>query len=343
MQRLLYALCILTFILSFPQFIDAQRLHFPGEDDTEIAKEGTSLCKPGVANRSKSKGLEVAYGIIGAHQLQGLNAESGARPLAQVDQIAQFRAKVKIPIIHKPGLTLLLGYAYGSETYQLTAQASNIAYLFNGLNGKTLKSQKADIILSKSFNEKFYGVFRFRASFNGDYNGFVDLDSRYAAYSGAAIFMAKPHDKLEWGAGLSYSNNFFNNRVLPFLVYNQTFNDKWGIETVLPVKITARYNINHNNLFLFGTEYNSKNYSIDVTNDSALNEFQIRHSEIKTGVSLQKKLFCWIWLQASTGLSIPIRNEFRNTIIPEDSFRAQAGTAPYFKIGLFLSPDMSHK
>ena len=140
--------------------------------------------------------------------------------------------------------------------------------------------------------------------------------------------------------GLTYSHGFDRKLVLPFFFYNRTFNRKWGLESVLPVQIYGRYNASKNLIILFGGQYQSKAYSIDVIEDSnALPiESQFRHSEVKFQVSVEKKIHSWVWFNAKAGYEIPFRAQFINLESPELSFRYQSGSRPFVKFGIFLSP-----
>lgn len=318
----------------------AQKLHLPGEEETEIAKEPLSLCKPGVLNKSRSKGLLLEYGLNGGYNYTVQNEFVQSNNNSEVEYSNNFKAKVKVPIINATGLKLLAGYEYEVEKLyfdEINGLESNV---FESLDGKRLKTNKFTLYGSKSLNDKHYAIFRVRVAYNGDFEAWNDFDNRYATYSAAGIFGVKPNDNLEWGIGLTYSNNPERTRVLPFLIYNRTFNDKWGLETVLPVQIYGRYNANKDCILLFGSEFRSKNYSVDLnTNAQALSStYNFRHAEILFQTSLEQHLFSWVWLNVKAGYQLPLRSRFNNVTLPEYSFRAKPGGQPYFRIGLFLSP-----
>lgn len=318
----------------------AQKIHLPGEEETEIAKEPLSLCKPGVLNKSRGKGLLLEYGLNNGYNWKVQNDYVQSKNNSEIEYSQNFKAKIKIPIINATGLKVLAGYEYESEKFHFDEIIGLESNVFESLDGKRLKTNKFTIYASKSLNNKHYAIFRARAAYNGDFTAWNNFDSRYAAYSAAAIFGVKPNDYLEWGIGLTYRKNFENTRVLPFVVYNRTFNEKWGIETVLPVQIYGRYNFNEKSILLFGSEFHSKNYSVDLnTNSQALTStYHFRHAEILFQTSIEQHLFSWIWLNVKAGYQLPFRSRFNNVTLPEYSFRAKPGGQPYVRIGLFLSP-----
>ena len=155
------------------------------------------------------------------------------------------------------------------------------------------------------------------------------------------LFGVKPREELEYGFGISYSNGFGRVRILPFAVYNRTFNEKWGIETLLPVQIFGRYNASPETILLFGAEFTSRRYSIDMYDaiKELNNELQIRNAGINVVGSLERKLFSWIWLNAKAGYHIPFSTQIEDVASPAQSFTFRQGTFPFFKLGIFVTPD----
>ena len=333
--------CVLLFCLTLAYLLPlcAQQVHLPDGDGMELTKEPI-FCTPGTPNKSRGKGLVIEYGLNGDHYWGPRNGAPDGPNFSEVDYTDHFKAKIKIPILNKKSLKFLAGYEYAFERFNFEEFGGERTNVFQSLDGKRLKTNKFSLYLTKSINGKYYAVFQARASYRGDYKGLNSFDSRYAAYSGAAVFGVKPKPHVEWGIGLSFSTGFNRTRVLPFAVYNKTFNSKWGIETVLPVSIKGRYNFNRHCLMLFGAEYNSNNYSVDLLSERRANvhEYHLRHAEILPQVSLEQHLFSWLWLNVEAGYQIPVRTEFGNTEVPELSFRGKSGAQPYFRVGLFLSP-----
>ena len=319
--------------------LDAQQLHLPEAAEMELTKTPV-FCTPGTPNKSRGKGLVIQYGLNGEHFWGPRNGAPDGPNFSEVSRTEHFKAKIKIPFINKQSLKLLGGYEYNFERFNFDEFGGERTNIFQSLDGKHLKTNKFTLYMTKSFNGKYYAVAQARASYRGDYNGLNSFDGRYAAYSGALVFGVKPKPYVEWGVGLSFSTGFNRTRVLPFAVYNKTFNSKWGIETVLPVSIKGRYNFSRNCIMLFGAEYASNNYSVDLLNDQSITpaEYHLRHAEIRPEVSLEQHLFSWIWLNVKAGYQVPVRTEFLNQENADLSFRGKSGSQPYFRVGLFLSP-----
>ncbi|MCB9266972.1 MAG: hypothetical protein H6558_18235 [Lewinellaceae bacterium] len=320
--------------------IEAQRHHIPDEDQVELAQEKSGFCQPGVRNQSRGRGVLIEYGGIGSHTLLPDNALSkAANSGSRVSHVEQMKAKIKIPIVNAPGLKVLAGYEYGSEKYHFSSFGTGSSQMYRSLDDNPLRNNKFSLYITKAFRDKYYGGLRLRTSYRGDYDQKMSFESQYATYSALAVFGVKPRPDLEWGVGLTYSDNFFNRQVLPFAIYNRTFNDKWGIETVLPVSVMGRYNFREGRLLLFGAEYQSDSYAIDVLtgkSEQAL-PYYFRRSEIAVKASYDHNLYSWFWFNVEGGYQIPFRNEF---VAPGGGPTTRNSTKgqPFVKVGIFVTP-----
>ena len=320
-------------------FASAQGFYLPAEDDTELATEAC-FCQPGVIRKSKSKGVEFAWTpSLGRNFIPGDASDNGNN--SRLSRLDELKFKFKVPIINAESVKVLMGFEHGWDRFNFSEIGAVQSSFFNNLDGRTLKYNKFTAYLTKSINYKYYVIFRIRAAYNGDYDYFLNTDGRYATYSATGIFGVKPREDLEYGFGLSYSNGFNRVRILPFAIYNRTFNKKWGIETVLPVQIFGRYNINEETILVFGPEFTSRRYSIDnfLPDQEEPEILNIRNAGINMLVSLERKLFSWFWLNVRTGYQIPFSSRIDNVSIEENSFRFRQGMFPFFKIGIFVTPD----
>lgn len=329
---------LLLLLLSLVSVVNAQHLLLPSDNSASLQE--TVFCRPGVSNSSRSRGAEFTYGLINGFNLQVNSLAADGQSLASVSHVESYKAKIKIPLLLKKDFKMLLGYEYNSETYHLNHASGAFAPTFESLDGKTLRTNKFTLYATKSFNDEVYALVRLRAAFNGDYAQGITMDHRYGIYSAIAGVGFKKSEKREWGVGLSFSHSEFRTRLIPFLVYNHTFNDKWGIESVLPIQILGRYNISRKTILLFGAEYNSKFYNTNLRNgfNDQLDPYFLKHSELQTSFTLEQKIVPWLWLHFKAGYQVPFSTDFINQSIPEASFEASPDGSLFFRIGLFLSP-----
>ena len=126
------------------------------------------------------------------------------------------------------------------------------------------------------------------------------------------------------------------------MMYNRTFNDKWGLEMVLPVKIKGRYSFNSSNVLLFGTEFNSLDYSIDIVDyagggtNSMINH--MRRAEINGSVEFMHQFSKWFWWSIKGGYVHHLNSEFINPDVANDVNFVAPENGPFIKVGLFVSP-----
>lgn len=302
-----------------------------------------SFCRPGVSNASPGKGVEIQRGFSAEFRIAPEGRLSDGANTSEVEYLETFKGKFKIPLINSPKTKALLGYEYTTETYHFESIGKLQPHIFYSLDGNPLRSNKYSLYFTQALNQRHYLGLRFRTAFNGDYDRMMSGDDRYLTLSGAAFFGVKPHADKEWGVGLTYNNGFFRTLVLPFVVYNETFNDKWGIETVLPVSVMARYNMRENSMLLFGAELQTQSYAIDVANNTnPSNElaqpYYFRHAEVAVQVALEQHIHSWFWVSAQAGYHIPTGYRFQEANGAETRFQMTAGAQPFAKISLFLSP-----
>ncbi len=297
-----------------------------------------TFCKPGVIGKSKSKGVMLLYGLHSGYpqMIEGTNIDEN------LSNVEILEAKIKIPLVNAPDVKVLFGYEFGFRKYHFNESDDNFyTDIFNRIDDRTLKENIFSVYLTKAFDERNYGALRIRANYTGDYEGWLDLEDHHAIYNVTAVWGIKPRAELEWGIGLSYSKRFFrdNDQVLPFLVYNHTFNSEWGIESTLPAQIFLRHNFSGDQIVLFGLSAQSYVYSIDVlSNVDREPTHAFRELGVNTGLTYEQKLFSWIWMKIDGGYHIPIRSEFIAVDNDFEDFIQKPNGRPFFNLGLFLTP-----
>lgn len=295
-------------------------------------------CMPGVLGKSPGKGILLEYQL---NPNTNLEAKDDPIQRSQVNVNRRFKAKLKIPLINRSHLKMMLGWNYYHEEYQFDPINSSI---LSNVDGKSLKSSRLSLYLIHSLDSKHYLAFKGVTSFNGDYRGVFNFDNRYLRYDAAFIYGIKPSNMEEWGLGILFRKSFNSTfPVLPFASYNRNFNRKWGVEMVLPVNIKVRHNINPKSLLLFGPEFESRTYSIDVDgiNKDASTEYHLRRSEVKFTVAYQYNFAPWFWVEAAGGYTRNFTTRFETTDgsnVIEDQLDLSATNGGFARVGIFISP-----
>ena len=330
------ALLIFSCLLS--GFLDLSAQDDVIGDELDDISNAISFCRPGVIGKSKSKGVLIRYAYQGGYdqKIKGTNFSNN------IEGIERFQSKLKIPLINQPDLKALIGFEYGFHRFHLGQSEDNpFSSVVNRIDNRLLKKNQVGAYLTKSLDEKFYVGLIAKASFRGDYKGFVDIEDDYGSYTFTGVWGIKPREDLEWGLGLNYTIRFFrdSDQILPFLIYNQTFNDRWGIESTLPAQAFLRYNFSPRHLLLTGFSVQSFAYGIDVLDNRE--EFPVtafRELGIDFGVSYEQKLFSWFWMKVDGGFNLPFRSEFIATNQDFEDFRQTSSGRPYFSFGIFITP-----
>ncbi len=319
---------------------DSSRL----EQVQEVSVSGVAIkpqfCVPGVAHKSRSRGLEIVYTASSGGDLQ-VSSEEQSNQVSQVRSFEQFGLKIYIPVILKPAFKMLVGYAYQPDRFRYGNLSSELQPLVSHFQNQVLKSNAYSIAAVKSLNARNYIGIRAKVSFNGDYNGWMNFDTRYRTMNVIGLFGIKKNEDFEWGVGAYYSQNMRRMLLLPFAMMQKNFNDKWGIEIAPPAYVYGRYNLNKNSLLLFGGEYTSRIYAFDTQKLNAQSlpaEYTMNHAEINAMVSLEQQIVPWVWFSVKGGYQISLGSRFETREIPNANIHVNPPDAPFFQMAIFLSP-----
>lgn len=290
---------------------------------------------PGVTLRSPGQGLLSSYQFQPGFQMTDLAGQS-----QKVNYSERWNYKVRIPFVLAPRLTVLGGIQYQKEQYYFnTSQQTDL--LFSELNGTELKSTRFSLYAVQSLNTKFYVGLQLDAAYSGNYDNVDGHLAPFAAYRATAALGYKPNPQTEYGLGLFYSNGIRRTSIVPVAFFNHTFNDKWGLEMTLPVKVKARYNFSPKSLLLFGAEFDRQNYAINTSDEGAY-FFHFRRSAVSFGTAYMHNIKGWLWFQAKAGYAINLSNRVDNVQTGFNSNLTQTNT-PFLSVGLFLSPTRKRK
>ena len=292
-------------------------------------KEAKEYSFPGVKGKSPSQGILLEY-------RRQPNFGYSKYTVNFNDRIT---TKIKIPLLLQKSQVLLLGYQYRFDRYQFQDNTNFTNTFpdtfFDELNNEQLKTIRTSLYYTKSFDSKHYisSVADLRST--GDFSGGFTFKDRYASYRFALSYGIKQSEYKEWGFGLFYSKSFRRTFVYPFAFYNKTYNDKWGVEFAIPVKMKVRYNMNPMSLILFGPEFESRTYSLDVGMSNDIIHY--RRRAITFPIEYQRKIKGWLWAKASLSYIYHMKSLIENTATSQ-SAEIQPDSGVYFKLGMFISP-----
>ncbi len=329
-------LCICFLTLHFTLTAQTPPIFLPDDFDYEAEDVGC-VCNPGVINKSPGKGLLIEYKLTSGGGFTPDEVAAGISP-SKINNLARLRFRLKIPVVIKPKVKFLIGLDHFREQYHFNFIQPAFAEQLNLLASTTLKTSRLTGYFLQSVGESNYIGLQVRGAFSGNYDGIINTDSYFNQIRASVIWGVKKRDDLEWGIGLVYSDNFSRKRILPFLLYNRTYNERWGLEAAFPVSVLMRYNFTPTSLLLFGPELSSSAYALRGEQTLGNDDYYFRHTELEFGVKYERQLRSWFWASIHGGLQINFDSRYEKVINLEELFEPDLITGVFLKIGLFLSP-----
>lgn len=248
--------------------------------------------------------------------------------------------KIKVPIINKPYLSIIGGFKYNREEYNFKALPDGSNPLYKSLEDRDLKSIGANLtVIKPSLSNKFW-ILRLNANLNGDYNKSPLSKANYLKFSVSPALAWRKNDDLSYAIGLTYSYAFGRSLVFPTFALNYNFNERWSVETILPLFLKFRYGFNENFYWYNNVEFSAASYRLNNSN-AALAAYQSLHlysSEVKISSSLEKQVVGWLW----AGIELGGAHHFSYNLTNSNSskkdvvFKSRISDGLLFNVNLFL-------
>ena len=182
---------------------------------------------------------------------------------------------------------------------------------------------------------------------NGDYNSDELNVSDYLKITSELIYGWKRSPSFAWGIGAQLGYSLGRQSIYPVIVYNRTFNERWGIEALAPARVLVRRNFSPSALLFGGYELVSSNYNLKLRqpfatpdNPGGVTSLELRQIDIKFRLRLEHELLSVLWVGAEAGYRYNYQfNAFDRSNNGRDRIiNSQLGSAPYVSLDLFLVP-----
>ncbi len=269
---------------------NAQEFSFEDADSTPIKRYASQK----VLNASPNKFISIGYEYQGGFNYFNGNAQSNIRSVSGV------RAAISSPVISNNKLIVNLGANYWRSGFDVNSALLNMDMLRDNLS-KGLTNLGVSATVFKPLNEENFLIIQASADANYFGNSLSNIHKQTITWSGSAIYGWKKSDNLMWGLGVSRTYRMGRLIYVPVLLYNNTFNNKWGTEIVFPARAHLRHNINPKSLLMFGYELEGNQFAVK-NNDSHV---YLQRGEIKSRLIYERSLsgFWWISIQAGIRLN----------------------------------------
>ncbi|RIY10045.1 hypothetical protein D0T11_10930 [Hymenobacter rubripertinctus] len=307
---------------------------------------------PSVVGQGPSKGL-IAHleGLADFKINSDLNDQTPAGK-ASSTVVKNRRAFIKgyIPVWNHPHLKVILGFNYDREEFQF--QNPDNASFYRNLEDKGLKTVGTQLAVIRPVDEVHWYLARVKGELNGDYTSSELSIQDYLKMSGEFIYGWKRSPYLSWGVGAQVGYTFGRQSIYPVILYNRTFNPRWGVESLFPARVTVRRNLNAKTLLFGGYTVDGMNYNIKLREPLAngLQTLILRETELKFRLRLEREIYDFLWFgieggyrynvnfnavdAASNERTLPqLFSGSRNRVVQNT-----LGTVPYASIEVFLVP-----
>lgn len=310
-------------------------------DDVEDVGEIKTYCSPKIFDLSPNRFLSIGYDVAGNGTLK-TSKEGSYKPDDDVQRNEQsdmsyhgLKVNANIPIISESKFLWQVGGAFNQS--RISTNKTPISGEHNKLLNELddgLTSINLNTTVFKPLGESNFFILQLMAEQNGNYRFGSSSNSPDLAntkYSGTALWGKRPHDRLQWGLGLSRTYRAGELNYIPVFMYNFTAaNRKWGTEILFPAKAFYRRKIDSRNILLAGYELEGASYRLYNTSFTAQN-LELRRSEIRLRLDYQKQLkgFIWMGIQAGAILNYSYTIDDLTSTNNQEFFRGFFGDQPY--------------
>ena len=221
----------------------------------------------------------------------------------------RWEVKLRFPLILKPNFKLAMGLQYFHEEYRFEGFPSNEYPFYQVLEDKPLRSIGTALYMVKPWLGNRYFIMRVGINFNADADLGDMLDGDFLKFSVAPLIGWKKDPYTSLAVGIAYSYDFGRQNIYPVFSYNRTFNNRWGLESILPLNAKLRYTASEKSLFYATVELNGAAYNIRLDDPSFPEDrdLLLRKSEIRFLLKFEREIHDWLWFGVEAGM----RSNFR--------------------------------
>ncbi|SHL59348.1 hypothetical protein SAMN02746009_03032 [Hymenobacter psychrotolerans DSM 18569] len=328
----------------------------PATGDTTAtgAIDRQEFATPSVVGMGPSKGLVFHYERMPKFRVASDAKVVGLQDYsADAEKNARLVIKGYIPMLNRPHLKLIMGVNYEREEFEFKNVPTRYE-LYDNIEDKALKTLGAQLAVIRPVNTVNWYIFRIKGELSGDYTSSELNVSDYLRVSSEFLYGWKRSPTFSWGIGAQLGYTFGRQSIYPAVLYNRTFNNRWGVEALFPARITMRYNATPRSLFFAGYSVDGFNYIIKLRNElkrqnaegdaiadkKPLRTLELRETEVKLRGRWEREIYDFLWFGLEGGYrynhafdAFDRTNADREKIID-----SKFAGAPYASVELFIVP-----
>lgn len=298
------------------------------------------LATPNVRGMNRGRGIVISYERLPNFDIDSESDDPRVGDgSGRVRRHNKFNVRVMAPVLSKPNSTLLVGVDYQIEEFNFRDLTPNSYALYRYLEDKNLQSLGLQFAYLHSIDTRRFYLARVKGELNGDYTRDNINISDYLKVTLDMAYGWKRSPDYALGVGLQLGYTYGRQSIYPGILYNRTFNNKWGVESIFPANARLRYNLN-DKTYLFGgyrLEGSSYDIFVDSTPLSEFGEIELRRTDIKGLLRLEREIYDFLWF----GLEGGFRQYYRHRVFDEVGSRDELITndlagAGYVNVELFF-------
>lgn len=315
------------------------------EDYSQYADpEGvTRFCTQKVLNQTPQRIISIGYDYNAGFHMPGIRfSELNTSPQEfHVNRVNMLRAQVNVPVIATNKFIWQLGANYWSSKFEFENNKTNNPFV-SSLQSDALVSTGINTTIFKPLNERNFLILQASADINGVFPKLGDIDSKALTLSATGIYGWKISESNMIGTGIARTYRAGRLIYVPVVLWNKTFNDRWGMELLLPAKGFLRYNFSTSSMLQVGFELEGNQFYTRLP-QSKNGEAFIQRGEFKPRIMWDKKITGFLWFNVQAGLRYNYRFDVMNKYDGKEDvdrfFTSPMGNPMYINFSLnFVSP-----
>lgn len=296
------------------------------------------FCVPGVVGLPRSKAIVIKRELV--HDYSIRSESDGGKASAEIRRNRRWELKLRAPVILKDGFKMAAGIKYYVEEFNFENAETLSFPFYQNLENRSLRSIRGDIYMIKPTRTNKYYILRLSGGLNGDYGSDSFAKADFFKFSITSLMGWKKNDYVSYAFGVAFSYGFGRRSIYPLIVYNKSFNNQWGIESVLPAEIKLRYStLNQKNFFYTKAELHGANYSVRL-DETEQDLVYLNKSEVRFLLSWEREIHDWLWFGIEGGLRSNINFNLSNdtSLRTDVIIENELNQAIIYNFSLFIVP-----
>jgi hypothetical protein len=260
-------------------------------------------CNPVVLGQPATKRLSLIYELQTAFNAPARIGGTRLSPANNTEVLMAHNIRLGYTknLVVKPKLYMSMAAGYWYSRFNITSSSSNA--LANMLAKSHFHSFTLGSNIFKPLSSKNFVLLNISLEANGNTESLRNFSGNNLLAGGALIYGWKKGVQRMWGIGAFRGYRLGRVIHVPALLYNHSFNKKWGVDALLPARANFRYIQSAKTMWHFGYELDGTQFAIQGSN-ALLNNAFFQRGEIRPRLGIEQQLNKTFVLTAYAGLRI---------------------------------------